>query len=61
MYTESRDPYRTRPEDSDQPQYPQDEADAEAAEKKKRTLADLAEAAIDIIGEVVEAILDAVT
>lgn len=61
MYTESRDPYRTRPEDIDQPQYPQDEADAEAAEKKKRTLADLAEAAIDVIGEVVEAILDAVT
>lgn len=61
MYTESRDPYHTRPEDAAPAQYPQDEADAEAAEKKKRTLADLAEAAIDVIGEVVEAIIDAVT
>ena len=56
MVDPKRDPYHTQPDDA--PSYPQDEADAEQQSIRRKWAGKAVEAALDILGEVVEGILD---
>lgn len=60
VFGPKQDPWHTRPDDKQETEasYPQDEADQTRAEKKRRWAGRVAEAALEIIGEVIEGILD---
>ena len=60
VFGPKQDPWHTRPEDERESEvsYPQDEADHAQAEKKRRWAGKAAEAALEIVGEVIEGILD---
>ena len=60
MFGPKQDPYHTRPDDAQAQEtaYPQDEAEQAQKEKKRKWLGTAAEVAVDIIGEIVENVLD---
>ena len=60
MFGPKRDPYHTRPDDErmEENHYPQDEADQEERKKKRNMAWKIADVALDVVGEVVEGILD---
>lgn len=61
MFGAKRDPWHTRPDDKQEPaNFPQDEADQEAERKRRKWLGRFAEAALDILGEVIEGIIDGI-
>lgn len=62
MMAGMKDPYHTRPEDREESAaYAQDEVDQVMEAKKKKNRGRVAEFLIDVLGEVIEAIIDAVT
>ena len=60
MAEPKRDPWHTRPGDAgtEKQSYPQDEADAERRNKRRSLAWKAADVALDVLGEVVEGILD---
>ena len=61
MFRPKQDPWHTRPGDGqEEAAFPQDEADEESVKKRRKWLGRVAEVALDILGEVVEGILDGI-
>ena len=60
MFGPKKDPWHTRPDDAraEETSYPQDEADQEAQQKKRNLAWKVADVALDVVGEVIEGILD---
>ena len=60
MFGPKQDPYHTRPDDAgaEEPTYPQDAADQEQQRKKRNLAWKVADVALDVVGEVIEGILD---
>ena len=60
MFGPKQDPYHTRPDDArtEEVAYPQEEADQERQEKKRNLAWKVADVALDMVGEVIEGILD---
>ena len=60
MFGPKRDPYHTRPEDeqTEETSYPQDDADQERQSKRRNLAWKVADVALDVVGEVIEGILD---
>lgn len=60
MFGPKQDPYHTRPDDerAEEAAYPQDEADREQQKKKRNLAWKVADVALDVVGEVIEGILD---
>ena len=60
MVGPKQDPYHTRPGDVQKQEatYPQDEAEQARQEKKRKWLGTAAEVAVDIVGEIIENVLD---
>lgn len=60
MFGPKQDPYHTRPDDEQvsEAAYPQDAADQEQQQKKRNLAWKVADVALDIVGEVIEGIID---
>ena len=60
MFGPKQDPWHTRPDDAkaQEAAYPQDEEDQAQKQKKRKWLGTAAEVAVDIIGDVIESVLD---
>ena len=62
MFGPKRDPWHTRPDDepASEAAYPQDAADEAQQQRKRKWLWRIADVAADILGEIIEAILDGI-
>lgn len=62
MFGSKQDPWHTQPDDKREvePSYPQDAADQEREQKKRKWMGRAVEAAVDILGEIIEAVLDGI-
>ena len=60
MFGPKQDPYHTRSDDAQAQEaaYPQDEAEQAQKEKKRNLAWKVADVALDVVGEVIEGILD---
>lgn len=60
MFGPKQDPYHTRPDDgqASEAAYPQDAADQEQQQKKRNLAWKVADVALDVVGGVIEGILD---